>query len=127
MVGLGNVDNTSDANKPVSIAVDSALDGKMNTPWVAGVINSNVSAFATYYTTYGVSRVPGYTTGTYRITYTAKSGATTVFVIATPSGTATTGTFICTGTANITTVDFFVRNGSNALIDAYIHFIVWAF
>jgi hypothetical protein len=28
MVGLGNVDNTSDANKPVSIAQATALDGK---------------------------------------------------------------------------------------------------
>lgn len=28
MVGLGNVDNTSDANKPVSTATQSALDGK---------------------------------------------------------------------------------------------------
>jgi hypothetical protein len=30
MVGLGNVDNTSDANKPVSTATQSALDLKAN-------------------------------------------------------------------------------------------------
>ncbi|MFN7041663.1 MAG: tail fiber domain-containing protein [Acidovorax temperans] len=30
-VGLGNVDNTSDANKPVSAATQTALDGKANT------------------------------------------------------------------------------------------------
>ena len=30
-VGLGNVDNTSDANKPVSTATQTALDGKENT------------------------------------------------------------------------------------------------
>lgn len=30
-VGLGNVDNTSDANKPVSTAVQTALNGKQNT------------------------------------------------------------------------------------------------
>lgn len=30
MVGLGNVDNTSDANKPVSTATQTALDGKAN-------------------------------------------------------------------------------------------------
>ena len=29
-VGLGNVDNTSDANKPISTAVQKALDGKAN-------------------------------------------------------------------------------------------------
>ena len=31
MVGLGNVDNTSDANKPVSSATQAALDGKSGT------------------------------------------------------------------------------------------------
>lgn len=31
LVGLGNVDNTSDANKPVSNATQSALNGKANT------------------------------------------------------------------------------------------------
>jgi hypothetical protein len=30
-VGLGNVDNTSDANKPVSTATQTALNGKLNT------------------------------------------------------------------------------------------------
>lgn len=29
-IGLGNVDNTSDANKPISTAVQTALDGKQN-------------------------------------------------------------------------------------------------
>jgi hypothetical protein len=33
-LGLGNVDNTSDANKPVSTAQQTALDGKLNT-WVS--------------------------------------------------------------------------------------------
>ena len=31
-VGLGNVDNTSDINKPISTAVQTALDGKFNNP-----------------------------------------------------------------------------------------------
>lgn len=31
-IGLGNVDNTSDAEKPVSTAVTNALNGKLNTP-----------------------------------------------------------------------------------------------
>lgn len=31
-VGLGNVDNTADANKPVSTAVQNALNGKSNKP-----------------------------------------------------------------------------------------------
>jgi hypothetical protein len=29
MVGLGNVDNTSDASKPISTAVQTALDAKV--------------------------------------------------------------------------------------------------
>ena len=35
MVGLGNVDNTSDANKPVSTAQQAALNLKANTTSVA--------------------------------------------------------------------------------------------
>lgn len=35
-VGLGNVDNTSDANKPISTATQTALDGKMNNPTNTG-------------------------------------------------------------------------------------------
>lgn len=31
-VGLGNVDNTSDANKPISTAVQNALDAKLSAP-----------------------------------------------------------------------------------------------
>ena len=37
-VGLGNVDNTSDANKPVSTATQTALDGKLATS-LKGVAN----------------------------------------------------------------------------------------
>lgn len=36
-VGLGNVDNTSDANKPISIAMQAALDGKADASDVDGV------------------------------------------------------------------------------------------
>lgn len=34
-VGLGNVDNTSDANKPISTATQTALNGKVNTSDIA--------------------------------------------------------------------------------------------
>lgn len=37
MVGLGNVDNTSDANKPISTATQAALDEKANTADLATV------------------------------------------------------------------------------------------
>ena len=38
-VGLGNVDNTSDANKPVSTATQNALNGKANTTHTHAVAN----------------------------------------------------------------------------------------
>lgn len=37
-VGLSNVDNTSDANKPVSLATQTALNGKANLPGSNGLI-----------------------------------------------------------------------------------------
>jgi len=37
-VGLGNVNNTSDANKPISTATQTALNGKVDT-WAVGVAN----------------------------------------------------------------------------------------
>lgn len=43
-VGLGNVDNTSDANKPVSTAQQSALNLKLNTS--GGTITANASSAA---------------------------------------------------------------------------------
>ena len=39
MVGLGNVDNTSDANKPVSTAAQTALDLKANSADVTSTLN----------------------------------------------------------------------------------------
>ena len=41
-VGLGNVDNTSDADKPVSTAVQEALDGKANNA-VSEIINDHIA------------------------------------------------------------------------------------
>lgn len=40
VVGLGNVDNTSDANKPVSSATQTALNGKVDTSRQVGTSNS---------------------------------------------------------------------------------------
>ena len=42
-IGLGNVDNTSDANKPVSAAQQTALDSKTNTSMVAYVESSTTA------------------------------------------------------------------------------------
>jgi hypothetical protein len=42
-VGLSNVDNTSDANKPISTATQTALNGKQPTVTVNGVVKGNGS------------------------------------------------------------------------------------
>lgn len=46
-VGLGNVDNTSDLNKPISTATQSALDGKQDTISDLATIRSGAAAGAT--------------------------------------------------------------------------------
>lgn len=48
-VGLGNVDNTSDANKPISTAVQTALNAKLDGPLVVGSPNNLTPAFGTAY------------------------------------------------------------------------------
>ena len=42
-VGLGNVDNTSDANKPISTAVQTALDSKASAQSVAAKVTASGS------------------------------------------------------------------------------------
>ena len=46
-VGLGNVDNTSDANKPVSTAMQTALDAKQDTLTFDGTYNASTNKAAT--------------------------------------------------------------------------------
>jgi hypothetical protein len=43
MVGLGNVDNISDANKPISTAEQTALNLKANlvSPSISGIVHFN--------------------------------------------------------------------------------------
>jgi hypothetical protein len=43
-VGLSNVDNTSDLNKPISTATQTALDGKENTGVAASLVSAHESA-----------------------------------------------------------------------------------
>lgn len=60
-VGLGNVDNTSDANKPVSSAVSTALAAKFNNPsgttaqYVMG--NGSLATFPTNFLTKGTKTI----------------------------------------------------------------------
>lgn len=53
-VGLGNVDNTSDINKPISTATQNALNGKLNTP-VAIPRNANLNNYKTAGLFYNIS------------------------------------------------------------------------
>lgn len=55
-VGLSNVDNTSDANKPISNATQTALNGKQNTITLTTSGNSGASTFAA-----NVLNIPNYT------------------------------------------------------------------
>lgn len=93
-LGLGNVDNTSDANKPISTATQSALNGKANTSafasqaaftsawgWTPG---GGVSAW---------SDIQALLTGTG--TYVRADGTT-----GDPTGTITTGTGVAAAMAN---------------------------
>lgn len=61
-VGLGNVDNTSDASKPVSTATQTALDLKANSasPTLTGTVNINATTFSVYGVT-PVGRASAYT------------------------------------------------------------------
>ena len=49
-IGLGNVDNTSDLNKPISTATQTALDAKATTTSVT-TLSNNVGATDTNYVT----------------------------------------------------------------------------
>jgi hypothetical protein len=57
-VGLGNVDNTSDANKPISTATATALAGKQATIADSGWTNATLSA--SWVTIGGSYSTPGY-------------------------------------------------------------------
>jgi hypothetical protein len=46
MVGLGNVDNTSDTNKPISTATQTALDGKLDDAQFSGLSKITVGTSA---------------------------------------------------------------------------------
>lgn len=49
-IGLGNVDNTSDANKPISTATQTALDLKADLTAIADFITKSVNDLTYYYT-----------------------------------------------------------------------------
>lgn len=70
-VGLGNADNTSDANKPVSTAQQTALDGKVDKAAGYGLSKNDYSdadkASVTAFNELGLSVVNGFITQTIQI------------------------------------------------------------
>ena len=71
-VGLGNVDNTSDANKPVSTATQTALDGKFDKTAIGAAVKTTDEA-KTSNTTVAADSALSFTMGaskTYRVTLT---------------------------------------------------------
>lgn len=86
-VGLGNVDNTSDASKPVSTATQAALDGKLSTTGgnlTGGLIVESGGIAAK--DTGGTNSVKMYHTGTY-----GQVESTTSFILTAPDGTTIPG------------------------------------
>ena len=68
-VGLGNVDNTADADKPISTATQTALDGKADTGHTHTV--SDITDMPTYLTEETDPTVPAWAKAASKPTYTA--------------------------------------------------------
>lgn len=100
-VGLGNVDNTSDANKPISAAAQTALDGKASTGAIgssgitmtAGILGreSGTGAPQVFTLGSGLSIVNGALTATGGGGGGGGSGTVTSVALSVPLGFAVTG------------------------------------
>jgi hypothetical protein len=89
-VGLGNVDNTSDINKPISTLVQNALNGKQATISLTTTGNSGASTFAANVLnipTYSLSGLGGQPLATNLTSISALTFASTSFVKMTAAGT----------------------------------------
>jgi hypothetical protein len=102
-VGLGNVDNTADLNKPISTAVQTALNAKQNslgfTP--ENVVNKGI---ANGYASLGSDgKIPSSQLpegGSYQGTWNANTNTPTI-----TSGSGSNGDFYLVSTAGTTTID----------------------
>jgi hypothetical protein len=86
-VGLGNVDNTSDANKPISTATQTALNGKQATINGTGFVKANGTTISYDNSTYATTSALSSTTTTANNAM-PKSGGTFTGAIAIPAKTA---------------------------------------
>jgi len=106
VVGLGNVDNTSDLNKPISTATQTALNTKQNTLNGTGFIKASGTSISYDNSTY-------LTTGTAASTYLPLTGGTLTGELNGTTGTFT-GLNINNGTYNGSeTGSFKIKGNSN--------------
>lgn len=83
-LGLDNVDNTSDLNKPISTATQAALDGKqatlVNQQNIKSINNNSLLGAGNLYftvTTSGITDCPATTDGDFKLIATVSSGVVT--------------------------------------------------
>jgi len=119
MVGLGNVDNTTDALKPISTATQTALDAKLASATAASTYAPIASPTFTG-TVSGITKTMvglGNVENTALSTWAGSSSITTLGTIATGiwSGTAIATTSGGTGLTSYTTGDLLYSSASNTL------------
>jgi hypothetical protein len=118
-VGLGNVDNTSDANKPISTATQTALDLKapLDSPALTGTITMDSGSVAT--------EITGGETGTgvgLRVKNTGGDGTIDIEGVGTSQGilrfsNVTTGTLASIEADNDKNLSFVTNNATRMTID----------
>lgn len=106
MVGLGNVDNTSDANKPISSATQTALDGKAASSH--NHTSSNITDFNTAVS--GLLNVKSLVNGS-GIGIVNNAGVNTISVTGIPSS-------LITDLGNVATTQVIGRTGISLTYDA---------
>lgn len=94
MVGLGNVDNTTDANKPISTATQTALDAKQATLNGTGFVKSTAGTISYDNSTY-------LTTSTAASTYLPISNPTATGTLTAPTIANTLGANFATTSGNV--------------------------
>lgn len=96
-IGLGNVDNTTDLNKPISTATQAALDEKVDAVDGKGLSTND-------YTTAEKNKLAGIESGAQvNITYTASDGVTLTGTNFTNSGVRSVGAGTANGTISVNT------------------------
>lgn len=104
-VGLGNVDNTSDANKPISTATQTALNAKASTGAITGTGITMSTARILGRSTTGTGAIEEITIGSGLTlsagTLTASGGSSSLTIGTTAIASGTVGRILFEGTGNV--------------------------